>query len=393
MGSGSLAVAASRTSRISGSIASLVGRTPLVQLRRFRPAGASLFLKLEQFNPGGSIKDRTALEMIVRAERDGVLRPGMRIVESSSGNTAIGLAMLAIERGYTVTAICDRHLPATKRAHLRAFGATIVFLPETPPGMDTVALRIAVASHLARVIPDCVSLGQYSNEANPHSHYTTTGPEIWDDLGGAVDAVVVAVGTCGTITGVGRFLKQQDSRIRIVGVEPHGSVIFGGADEPYLIQGGGLSFTPSILDRSVIDEGRKVHDADAIAAAHELARTEGWMVGGTGGLVAHVLGQLAGELGPGRNVIGIIPDSGDRYIDTLYEPAWLTAHELIDAADARALAPDAGTTLADAVREIGCSFNRTDEDAGLPAERIAQRLGVALPVFACAGARGEMCGR
>lgn len=364
--------------RTSSSVANLIGRTPLVRLRRFRVGGASLFLKLEQFNPGGSIKDRTALGMILRAEEDNVLRPGMCIVESSSGNTAIGLAMLGIDRGYATTAICDRHLPAAKRARLTALGASIVFLPETPPGMDTVELRIAVATHLAQNVPGCVSLGQYSNPANPEIHYWTTGPEIWASLDGAVDAVVIAVGTCGTISGVGRFLKERDPRISVIGVEPQGSVIFGGHDEPYFIQGGGLSFSPSILDRSIIDEGRKVSDADAIGAAHELARADGWMVGGTGGLVAHVLGQLSSELGPGRNVVGVIPDAGERYLDTLYSQHWLQSHRFDDG---KASGRGDHSEIAAAVRAIGCSLNTTDEASDISAQDLAHIVGAKLPVM------------
>jgi cysteine synthase len=362
--------------RASASIASLIGRTPLVRLSRFRAGGASLFLKLEQFNPGGSIKDRTALGMILRAEEDGLLRPGMRIVESSSGNTAIGLAMLAIDRGYTVTAICDRHLPAAKRARLTALGATVVFLPPTPLAMDTVELRIAVATHLAHAVAGCVSLGQYSNPANPDIHYRTTGPEIWAALHGRIDAVVIAVGTCGTISGVGRYLKQRDRHVSVIGVEPQGSIIFGGEDAPYFIQGGGLSFSPSILNRSVIDEGRKVSDADAIAAAHELARADGWIVGGTGGLVAHVLGQLSFELGRGRNVVGLIPDGGERYLDTLYDPRWLQSHQFVDA-NAGGRGDYSG--FADAVRAIGCSLDTTDETSGVSAEELARIVGGKLP--------------
>lgn len=354
------------------SLDALIGRTPLYQLRRFRPGGAALFVKLEQFNPGGSLKDRTALGMIQRAESEGALRPGMRIIESSSGNTAIGLAMLAVDRDCTVTAICDRHLPAAKRGRLRALGAEIVFLPETPPGTDTVELRIAVANSLARTVPNAMSLGQYSNPANPNIHYRTTGPEIWSAVNGRMDAVVIAVGTCGTISGVGRYVKEQDARVRVIGVEPAGSIIFGGADEPYFIQGGGLSFIPSILDRSVIDDGRKVCDRDAIAAAHELALTEGWMVGGTGGLVAHVLGELAYELDPGAKVVGIIPDGGERYLDTLYDEQWLADH----AFDAQRGRGDSGdNALGEAVRALGCTLNGTNEAGSLPVNELCRRVG------------------
>jgi cysteine synthase len=354
------------------SLASMIGNTPLFRLRHMcGTKGASVYLKLEQFNPGGSIKDRAALGMILAAERDGTLRPNMRIVESSSGNTAIGLAMLGIEKGYRVTAICDRHLPLTKRARLYAFGADIVFLPETPVGMDTVQLRIAVANHLAKIIPDAISLGQYSNPANPEIHYRTTGPEIWNELEGNLSAVVMAVGTCGTISGVGRALKERSASVRIIGVEPEGSIIFGGEDGHYLIQGGGLSFVPSILDRSVIDEGRKVADADAIKAIHELAALEGWMVGGTSGIVVHVLREIAREYGPGKNIVGIIPDGGERYLDTIYDEEWLERQNFNRLQRSQA---EAEREAVEAVEAIGCSLNTVPEGSSISLDELSHRL-------------------
>jgi cystathionine beta-synthase len=355
------------------SVEKMIGNTPLFKLRRTGVAGPNLILKLEQFNPGGSIKDRTALAMIRAAENQGLLRPSMRIIESSSGNTAIGLAMLSIERGYRVTAICDRHLPLTKRARLFALGADIVFLPETPVGMDTVELRIQVANQLAKTVPNAISLGQYSNPANPDIHYQTTGPEIWQELGGKLRAVVMAVGTCGTITGVGRYLKERDPSIRIIGAEPVGSEIFGPERGPYLIQGGGLSFIPSILDSSVIDEGWKVRDADAIAAIHELAVNEGWAIGGTGGLVIHVLKAIAENFGPDDNLVGIIPDAGERYLDTIYFEPWLEEHgmhRLTKDPD------DSDPETVAAVKAIGCSLNEIPEDPGISLDEIEQRLGM-----------------
>jgi cysteine synthase len=360
------------------SIAAMIGNTPVYRVQRWKSGSAELYLKLEQFNPGGSIKDRTAYGMIRQAERDGVLRPGIRIIESSSGNTAIGLAMLGCERGYAVTAICDRHLPAGKKARLLAFGADIVFLPQTPSGMDTVELRIAVANSLAGSTPNCISLGQYSNSANPEIHYETTGPEIWEAMDGRIDAVVAAVGTCGTISGVGRYLKEKDSKIQIVGVEPEGSIIFGGEDRRYLIQGGGLSFIPSILNRAVIDAGRKVSDAAAIGAAHEFARQEGWMIGGTGGLVVHALGQLAGEL-PGARLVGIIPDGGERYLDTLYDQPWLVQEGFRPLGNREDEPPRA---LAAAVEAMGCSLNAIPESNGISIEDLCRRVGVAVPQVA-----------
>ncbi|HEV2378135.1 MAG TPA: cysteine synthase family protein, partial [Streptosporangiaceae bacterium] len=196
----------------------LIGNTPLVRLGRlFPPPGPEVFLKMEQFNPGGSVKDRTALGMLRHEEQAGRLRPGMTIVESSSGNTAIGLSILSKERGYRVVAVCDRHLPAGKRSRLRALGADVVFLPDTPPGLDTVQLRIAVANHLAGSSDEAIALGQYSHPGNPAIHRATTGPEIWEGRQGDVAAIVAAVGTCGTISGVGQFIKSVDRGVQVVG--------------------------------------------------------------------------------------------------------------------------------------------------------------------------------
>ena len=259
----------------------------------------------------------------------------------------------------------------TKRARLYAFGADVVFLPETPAGMDTVELRIAVANHLATTIPNSISLGQYSNPANPEIHFQTTGPEIWKELGGCVSAIVVAVGTCGTISGVGRYLKERNSSIRVIGAEPRGSVIFGGEESCYLIQGGGLSFIPPILDRAVIDEGWKVSDADAVKAIHDLAALEGWMVGGTGGLVLHVLREVAKGLGSGENIVGIIPDGGERYLDTVYDEEWLERqrfHRL------RRNSQDAGEEAVEAVEKIGCSLNTIPKGTSISLDELARRL-------------------
>ena len=354
-----------------------IGNTPLYRTRGLskRP-NVEIYLKLEYFNPGGSIKDRTALGMIEAAERDGLLRRGSTIIESSSGNTAIGLAMIAQASGYRVVAICDRHLPASKRARLAAFGARTVFLPETPAGLDTVELRIALANHLAQRVPGAITMGQYSNPANVEVHRRTTGPEIVAALDGQLDMLVAAVGTCGTISGVGQALKQHSPRIRVVGVEPVGSIIFGGCDATYYIQGGGLSFVPPILDRSVIDQGLKVSDRDAIAAAHAFSQREGIMVGGTGGLVLRALRELSGDMQPGQRLVGIIPDAGDRYLDTLFDDTWLHAHGFAGVGQGAAPIHD---SLADEVAPVGCSVDQVPASAGPSLDELCERLGIVVP--------------
>jgi cystathionine beta-synthase len=353
----------------------LIGNTPLVQLRhRGSPGGPRVCLKMEQFNPGGSVKDRTALGMLRYEERRGSLHSGMTIVESSSGNTAIGLAILAQARGYRVIAICDRHVPMVKRSRLRAFGADIVFLPETPVGLDTVELRIAVADRLSLELDGAITLGQYSHPGNPEIHSETTGPEIYESVKGDVAAVVAAVGTCGTISGVGRALKDRDPRIQVIGVEPEGSVIFGGPPGRYLVQGGGLSFVPSIFDRSIVDEGLKISDEEAIGALHELALLEGWLLGGTAGLVIAALRRIAPRFGPRDTIVGIVPDAGDRYIDTLFDTGWLEERGI--ASQGGGDGPDDAARAA--VDELGCSFADGLIDNERSLDDVCSRLNLAL---------------
>lgn len=354
------------------SVESLIGDTPLYRCRHItRGDGPTVYLKMEQFNPGGSIKDRTALGILRHAERSGTLVRGMRIVESSSGNTAIGLAMLAKDRGYAVTAVCDRHLPGPKRARLRALGADIVFLPPTPVGMDTVELRIALADRLAEALPTTTTLGQYSNRGNTEIHYQATGPEIWRDVGDRLRAVVVATGTCGTISGVGRYLKEQNPAIRVIGVEPKGSVIFGGPAGRYLVQGGGLSFVPSLFDATVVDEGCKIDDQEAFSCVWEVARHEGWLLGGTAGLVVAGLKRAAVGLGPDDVIVGIVPDGGERYMDSIYDESWLRNSGMTPpAAD-----DDFGDGVADAVGGLGCSVNGADAGPAISLVELCRRIG------------------
>jgi cysteine synthase len=239
-----------------------------------------------------------------------------------------------------------------------------VFLPETPEGLDTVELRIDLARRIATRLPNAITLLQYDNLANRETHYHTTGREIWRDTAGRIDGCVMAVGTCGTISGVGRALKEENSTIWIMGVEPVGSILFGGEPGPYLVQGGGLSFVPANLDTTVVDEGIKVTDRDSFLTARELARGEGISVGGTGGAVVFGARTLAERLGPRCCVVGVVPDAGDRYLDTFYSDDWLAQHEI----PIRHQLPS-GELLA-SCREFGCTVNQfgpsleVDENAG-----------------------------
>lgn len=315
--------------RVVKNYLDLIGNTPLVKLNKLTDTNdATVYLKLEYFNIGGSTKDRIALAMIEDFEKKGVLKAGMTIVESSSGNTGVGLAIASAIKGYKFVAVCDRYLPAAKRYKLKAYGAQIIFIWETPEGFDTVELRIDIAKRIASHLPNAVTLNQYDNLANCETHYQTTGQEIWNDLKGNIDVCVVPVGTCGSISGIGRALKEKNSDIEIIGVEPIGSMIFGSIPENYLIQGGGLSFIPKNLDRTFIDRGVQISDQVAFETARLLAMREGIMVGGTGGLSAAVCIDLAKKLGKGKTIVGTIPDSGDRYLDTFISDEWLLNHRI-----------------------------------------------------------------
>jgi cystathionine beta-synthase len=346
-----------------------IGNTPLVRIAN--PRGVRLFAKLEQYNPGGSIKDRIAAMMIAQAEVRGDLRPGMAIVESSSGNTAIGLAMLAARKGYRVYAVCDRNVPAAKLARIAALGAHIVYLPPTPAGFDSVELRIALADRLAARVPGAISTAQFSNPDNALAHVRGTGPEIWTQTGGAVRRVVAAAGTCGTVTGVGRYLKSRDRTIEMRAVEPLGSTIFGGRRGNFLIQGGGLSFTPSLLDRSVVDVSHHVTDAQAIAAIYRFAGETGLLVGGTAGWVLHDLYGLAETAAVDETIVGILPDGGDRYLDTIYAPEWLAAHGF---AQPRAVPMDA---IVAAAAALDCTIDAFG--AGGDVVALYRAMGLAVP--------------
>ncbi len=338
---------------IVDNILKTTGNTPLVKIRPLANSTSNLYLKLEWFGMGGSTKDRIALSMVEDAEKSGHLKPGMNIIESSSGNTAIGLAIISAQRDYNFFAICDQHLPIGKRNRLKALGANIVFIPPTPEGLDTVEMRIKMARSLAKAIPNSTTLEQYANPANSDAHYKGTGPEIWRDTDGKIDACVIFCGTCGSVSGIGRYLKEKNPKIQIIAVEPVGSAIFGGPLHSYLIAGGGLSFVPEILDKTVIDRIVRVTDEDAFKNARDLAVSEGIMVGSSGGGVLSVARKLAAEFGAEKSIVAVMPDIGDRYIDSLYDKKWLHDHNLSHIIEPKSLHP----IIVNAVKSVGCILN------------------------------------
>ena len=302
-------------STIYGSAAELIGNTPLLELKNMEQnLNARLIAKLECFNPGGSAKDRVALAMILDAERSGKLTPGSVIIEPTSGNTGIGLAAVASSRGYRCIIVMPDSMSMERQILMTAFGAELVLTP----GKDGMTGAIAKAEELAASIPHSFIPDQFNNPANPAAHYATTGPEIWKDTDGQVDIFVAGVGTGGTITGVGRYLKEQNPAIQIVAVEPAGSpLLSGGKAGPHGLQGIGANFIPGVLDTAIYDEVIPVTEADAYAAGRELGRKEGVLVGISSGAALHAAVRLANRPeNAGKTIVVLLPDTGDRYLST-----------------------------------------------------------------------------
>ena len=303
--------------RIYTSSEQLIGRTPLleaVHIEEEEYLKARLLLKLEGFNPGGSAKDRVGLAMIEDAEKRGVLHPGSVIIEPTSGNTGIGLCVVAAARGYRAIIVMPDSMSMERRMLMKAYGAELVLTP----GSEGMKGAIAKADELAREIPGSFIPGQFDNPANPQAHYDTTGPEIYADTDGAVDIFVAGVGTGGTITGVGRYLKERKPGVKIVAVEPASSpLLTKGVAGPHGIQGIGANFVPSVLDRSVIDEIIPVTDEDAMAAGRTLGRREGVLIGISSSACLHAALELARRAeNAGKTIVALMPDAGDRYLST-----------------------------------------------------------------------------
>lgn len=301
---------------VYSSLSDLVGRTPLLDVSRYARAahvGAHIYAKLEARNPAGSAKDRVALEMLRQAEADG-LQPGGTIIEPTSGNTGIGLAAIAIPRGYRVILTMPETMSAERMALLRAYGAQLV-LTDGNGGMSAAMEK---ARELHAQIPGSIIAGQFDNPANPRAHYRTTGPEIWADTDGTLDIYVAGVGTGGTLCGAGRYLKEQKPDIRIVAVEPAGSpLLSGGKAGSHGLQGIGANFVPENYDASVVDEILPVTEEEAYAAARLLAKTEGALCGISGGAAIHAAAVLAKRPeNAGKHIVVILPDTGERYLST-----------------------------------------------------------------------------
>ncbi len=299
------------------NLVELVGNTPLMELTKIEEKYAlkgKIFAKIEYFNPAGSIKDRIAMQMILDAEVDGKLKKGATIIEPTSGNTGIGLAAIGVARGYKVIIVMPESMSLERRKLVQAYGAELV-LTEAAKGMKG---AIAKANELLEEIEGSVILGQFDNPSNPKVHYLTTGPEIYKDLNGKVDALVAGVGTGGTISGVGKYLKEQNKNTKVFAVEPLSSAVLSGEKPgPHMIQGIGAGFIPNTLDTNIYDEIIKVANEDAIAFGKMISRTEGILVGISSGAALFAAVELAKkEAFKGKNIVVVLPDNGDRYLTT-----------------------------------------------------------------------------
>jgi len=325
-------------------VVDLVGNTPLVRLNALVDGLAPLVLaKVEYFNPGGSVKDRIALRMVEAAEKSGELKPGGTIVEPTSGNTGVGLALVAQRRGYKCVFVCPDKVSEDKRNVLKAYGAEVVVCPTAvaPEHPDS---YYNVSDRLVREIPGAWKPNQYANPNNPESHYHSTGPELWKQTDGRITHFVAGVGTGGTISGTGKYLKEvSGGRVKIVGADPEGSVYSGGTGRPYLVEGVGEDFWPTTYDRDICDEIIPVSDADSFDVTRRLAREEGLLVGGSCGMAAAAAIELARRCGPDDVIVVLLPDGGRGYLSKVFNDTWMASYGF--------LSPDhAGATVGNVLR-------------------------------------------
>ena len=322
----------------------LVGNTPLVKLNEVTKGLAPLVLaKVEYLNPGGSVKDRIALRMVEAAERSGQLQPGGTIVEPTSGNTGIGLALVAQRKGYRCVFVCPDKVSEDKRNVLKAYGAEVVVCPTAvPPEHDDSYYR--VSERLTTEIPGAWKPDQYSNPENPESHYRSTGPEIWQQTQGRVTHFVAGIGTGGTISGTGRYLKEQSNgTVKIIGADPEGSVYSGGTGRPYLVEGVGEDFWPTTYDRNICDEIIAVSDAESFQTTRRLAREEGLLVGGSCGMAAAAAMQVAKQCDENAVIVVLLPDGGRGYLSKVFSDPWMASYGFLPA-------DHSGATVADVLR-------------------------------------------
>ncbi len=315
------------------TVLELVGNTPIVRLDLVgRDVEPQILAKLEYLNPGGSVKDRIGLAMIEKAEAEGKLKPGGTIVEPTSGNTGVGLAIAAAKKGYRCIFVMPDKMSQEKISMLRAYGAEVVICP-TAVEHDSPESYYSVSDRLAEEIPGGFKPDQYSNMSNPEAHYLQTGPEVFAQTGGEIDAIVISVGTGGTISGVGRYFKEHKPEVLIVGADPEGSVYTAQEERdvhPYFVEGIGKDTWPKTMDPAVVDEWVRVSDRDSFLTARRLAREEGLLVGGSGGTTVWAALEIAKRFGPGATILTMIPDSGRSYMSKFYDDNWMLEHGFVE---------------------------------------------------------------
>jgi cystathionine beta-synthase len=371
----------SATPQIADSLVDLIGDTPLLRLNRVTDGlTCTVVVKLEMLNPGGSVKDRPALAMITQAERAGLLKPGGTIVEPTSGNTGVGLAIVAAQRGYDcIFVVTDKVAPEKVRL-LEAYGARVVVCPVAVEPDDPQSYY-SVAERLVAETPGAFRPNQYGNEWNPWAHEHTTGPEIWRQTAGRITHFVAGVGTGGTITGVGRYLKAQNPAVQIVGADPAGSVYSGGSGRPYLVEGIGEDFWPTTYDPSLVDQVVPITDEDSFLMARRVTREEGLLIGGSGGTAVAAALEVGRDLGPDDLVVVLIPDSGRGYLSRVFDEDWMYGYGFVRGE---------GHTVADVLESRGEAIPPLvyvhPEDTGQRAVNMMRGYGLSqLPV-----AKGEM---
>ena len=367
-----------RNARPYDSVLETIGWTPLIRLTRVtRGVRTPVYGKADFFNPGGSVKDRIGLPIIEQAEREGRLRPGGTIVEGTSGNTGVGLAIAAALRGYRCVFTMPDKMSQEKVRLLKAFGAEVIITPTAVPA-DHPDNYVMMAKRIAEETPNAILANQFYNQTNPESHYATTGPELWEQTEGRITHFVASAGTGGTITGVGRYLKERNPKIRIIAGDPQGSILADlwrsggahtpdGAGTPYKVEGIGQDKLPGTLDLSVIDDYRTVSDRDAFAMARRLTREEGLFVGGSAGLITHVAMQVAREVDdPDALVVTFLCDTGERYLSKVFNDEWMRENQLLE--------PDR-VTLGDLLAHKGEGAPDTLVSAA-PGQLVRQALGL-----------------
>jgi len=333
--------------RYHNSIIELVGDTPLLKLNKVTECiSATVLAKVEYFNPGGSVKDRIALRMVDEAEKAGLLKAGGTIVEPTSGNTGVGLALVAQLRGYKCVFVCPDKVSEDKQNVLRAYGAEVVVCP-TAVAPEDPRSYYNVSDRLASEIPGAWKPDQYANPNNPISHYEQTGPELWEQTEGRITHFVAGVGTGGTISGVGRYLKEvSGGRVKVIGADPEGSVYSGGTGRPYLVEGVGEDFWPQTYDRSICDEIIEVSDKDSFTLTRRLAREEGLLVGGSCGMATVAAIEVARRAGPDDVIVVLLPDGGRGYLSKIFNDSWMARYGFLTS-------HDSGATVADVLARKG----------------------------------------